>query len=130
MIDELHHMFMKAEAGDTIWGQSVTGNIYGNVKEIIPDAVIRGTKIKIIFSNTVSQPANKKKEMIRLLKKLNAGVKFRNDNTIRIQGLSTKEAIVALPTETNYSAIYIKDEAVVSVLYDWFMQRYEEAQEA
>lgn len=125
MLEYLHSMYTKALPGDIIWGQSVSGNIYGDVNAEIVSAATRGVKFEMIFNSDIDKITNSKKELKELFTILNATIKLKDDNDIRIQGLSTKEVVVAFPTNRRYIAVLIKDEPVVSVLRNWFLSRFQ-----
>lgn len=124
MLEYLHSMYSNALPGEIIWGQSVSGNIYGDANEKIVSAATRGVKFEIIFNSDIPNVTNYKKELINLFTVLNGDVKLKNDNDIRIQGISTKEVVVAFPTNRRYIAILIKDKPVVMVLRNWFLSRF------
>ena len=125
MLVHLHSMYTRAKKDEIIWGQSVSGNIYGDVNGKIATAAARGVKFQMIFNSDISKPANAKEELKELFTVLNAEIRLRKDNDIRIQGLSTKEAVVALPTNSSYVAVLVKDEAVVCALRSWFLSRFD-----
>lgn len=125
MLKHLHSMYTRAKKDEVVWGQSVSGNLYGDVNGKIADAAARGVKFQIIFNSYISKAADLKKELKDLLEILNADVRFGEDNDIRIQGLSNEEVVIALPTNSCYSAVLIKDEAIVCAWRKWFLSRFE-----
>lgn len=126
MLEHLHAMYAEAKAGEIIWGQSVSGNIYGDVSGPIATAAARGVKFQMIFTADIDQPSNRKRDLKQLFTILNGAVVIRKDNDVRIQGLSDREAVIALPGSAKYIAILIKDEAVVRALRFWFLSRFEQ----
>jgi len=126
MLKHLHSMYDKAVSGDIVWGQSVTGGIYGDISGKIVTAAARGVKYEMIFNSDVvkKKHTDLKHELESILKTVNSTVKLRDDNDVRIQGLSDKEVVIALPTTNAYSAVLIKDSAVVRALHFWFNTRY------
>lgn len=125
MLKYLHSMYERAESGEIIWGQSVSGNIYGDVEGKIGLAATRGVKFEMIFNSEVDNKngISLKKNLKKLFEMLNATVCIRNDNNLRIQGLSSKEVVIALPNNNKYYAILIKDSALTKALYYWFQSR-------
>lgn len=125
MLEILYAMYDHATPSDIIWGQSVSGNILGDVTHRIITAAQRGVKFEMIFSQEACKPTSLKKGVVLLFQQLseNATVLIRDDNNIRIQGLSTKELLFALPSDTKYVSIYIKDEAIAKVFRNWFLSR-------
>lgn len=130
MLEYLHLMYSNAMPGDIIWGQSVSGNIYGDVNAEIVSAATRGVKFEMIFNSNINKATDAKKELKDLFTILNADITLRNDNDIRIQGLSTKEVVVAFPTNRRYIAVLIKDNAVVNVFRNWFLARFQSGQKS
>lgn len=126
MLEYLYSMYDIANSGDIIWGQSVSGNIVGDVTNKVVTAAQRGVKFEMIFSEEACKPGSLKKNVVLLFQQLtdNAKVCIRNDNNIRIQGLSTKEVLIALPTNTQYVSVLIKDEAIAKVFRNWFLSRF------
>lgn len=130
MLETLYTMYDKANAGDIIWGQSVSGNILGDVTRRVVVAAQHGVEFEMIFSEDALKDTSLKKEVVLLFQQLNnARVHIRNDNNIRIQGLSTKEILIALPSNTKYVSVLIKDEAIVSVFRNWFSSRFNTQEE-
>jgi len=120
MLSYLHSMYDRAENGDILWGQSVSGHIYGDVNGKIIDAASRGVKFQMIFNqNTIS--INRVIDVFRAIK--GTTIVLRSDNDVRIQGISEKEAVIAISTDKKYSAIVIRDRAIVRVLRAWFEER-------
>lgn len=124
MLKYLHSMYDRAEKDDCIWGQSVSGNIYGDVNGKIVTAAARGVKFKIIFSSDIETKEVPKKELKEVFKTVNAQICLRDDNDIRIQGLSDKEIVLAFPTSDKYISLLIKDKAVIKVWRNWFANRF------
>lgn len=124
MLEHLHAMYAEAKAGEIIWGQNVSGNIYGDVSGPIATAAARGVQFQMIFTADIDEPTNQKRDLKQLFTILNSAVVIRSDNDVRIQGLSDREVVIALPSNSKYIAILIKDEAVVRALRFWFLSRF------
>lgn len=124
MLEHLYSMYEKAQSDEIIWGQSVSGNIYGDVDGKIVQAAARGVKFKMIFSSNVTGNANLKKELEDAIKIVGGEIRNSPDNDIRIQGLSDKEVVIAFRSYSKYMAILIEDTAVVKVFYEWFTNRF------
>lgn len=125
MVSYLHEMFEKASGpNDLIWGQSMTGRHYNNIIPKIADAAERGAKFKIIFNKNTAE-TNEIKDFFATLK--NAEIHFRNDNRIRVMGLSDKEVVIALSDKKNYNAILIRDSEMIKIIRSWFDLRFNES---
>ena len=122
MIKYLAKMYDNSEQGDTIWFQTVgMSNYPGNVQEKILEVAGRGVSFKMIFNK--NNPSLK--EFIQLFDPIkNATYKLAIDNRIRVQGLSTKEVIIAFPTLTRYTAIRFTDKAFIEIIFNWFENRF------
>ena len=128
MLELLKGMYNNAEARETIWGQSVSGHIIGNVTKEVVDAATRGVHFEMIFSEEGCKKTSSKRALVELFTLLpnNASVYAGKDNNLRIQGISTKEVIIAIPDNDKYVALLIKDEAIIKVFRDWFVSRLKE----
>lgn len=109
---------------DLIWGQSVSGRNYTGGMEKIIDAATHKVHFKLIF-NESTRDTN---EIAKVFHSVNtAQVKYRNDVTIRLQGLNCKEVVIAISDNSSYYGIAILSEPIVEHFYLWFMDRFEEA---
>jgi hypothetical protein len=124
MISALYAMYDNAEAGDVIWAQAVSMRNYpGNVREKILTAAGKNVTFKMILNNR-SPAFNEFKTLFDPVKQ--AQVVETGDSQIRVQGLSTKEVIVAFPTMTAYTAIRFTDKAFVAIIKNWFDLRFDQ----
>ena len=124
MFKHLFSMYNKAKKDDVIWGQAVSGNAYGDVAELLLKAVRRGVTFEIIFPDMDNDLKEEMREQMKMFSKNK--VYTRADNDIRIQGLSDKEVVIALPSSNNtYFAVLIKDEPVVRVFRNWLSSRFD-----
>lgn len=123
MLKYIHSMFKNAKSNDVIWGQSVSANSYGDADKEILSAKKRNVKFEMILRSDVVNPMNLKHELKEALDIVNGLVVLRNDSKLRIQGLSTSEVVISIPTESEYRAILIKDEGLAEALRYWFQMR-------
>lgn len=123
MLDYIHSMFKNAKSNDVIWGQSVSGNSYGDADKEILSAKKRNVKFEMILRSDVVNPTNLKHDLKKALDIVNGLVVLRDDSKLRIQGLSTSEVVISIPTELEYRAILIKDEGLAEALRYWFQMR-------
>lgn len=124
MLKYLHTMYDRAEASDTIWGQSISGRNYGSVGDKILNAAARGVHYKMIFNKN----AHTINQVIDLFKTVDtAEVVELENNNVRLQGLSNKEVMIAISTERDYFGVLIKDENIVRLFHDWFEARFNSA---
>src|SRR4051812_8744200 len=109
-------MYGSASSTDEIWGQSVSGRDYSkDVRGILLEAASRGVSFRII-ANT----AAKSSDLASLFAPLkSARLAFSDDNSLRIQGLSDTECVIALPTTNTYVAVLIRDKEVVQIFKYW-----------
>ncbi len=124
MVKHMLIMLDEANAGDTIWGQCVGCSNYTDiVQEKSFDAVSRGAKFKVI----VDKSAGAYEEFTRLLTSVkNTEVIGSDDNVLRIQGLSDREIIMGFRNVNSYVGVSIKNKYFVSILKNWFDNRFEE----
>lgn len=123
MLKYIHSMFKNAKSNDVIWGQSVSGNSYGDVDKEILSAKKRSVTFEMILRSDVVNPTNLKHDLKKALDIVNGLVVLRDDSKLRIQGLSTSEVVISIPTESEYRAILIKDEGLAEALRYWFQMR-------
>lgn len=134
MLEAIRTMYKNANAGEIIWGQSVSGNIIGNVTTEVINAAKNGVKFEMIFSRETcdKEEINLKKDFLKLLQLLKvnklANIYTRRDNNVRIQGISTKKVIIAIPDTDKYVAVLIEDEATVQIFRNWFLSRIKGAE--
>ena len=122
MLKYLLGMYGRALPTDEIWGQSVSGRDYSkDVRDIILEAASRGVSFRIIANSTMSKPS----DLSALFAPLkSAHLAFSDDNTLRIQGLSDTECVIALPSADAYVAALIRDKEVVRIFKRWFDDRF------
>ena len=118
MIESLLRQYDLAVSGDDIWAHAVgLQNFPGKVSEKILSAAGRGVSFRyLILANHPAQS-----EFLAIFKPIrNAHVRASADNALRVQGLSTKEVVIAFPTLTTYTAIRFTDPTFVAVIKAWF----------
>lgn len=122
MLKHLLDMYKRASSPDEIWGQSVSGRDYSkNVRDTLLDAASRGVSFRIIVSGEKSTSEG----LVGLFKPLkSAQLALGGDNNLRIQGLSEKECVIALPNANVYVAVLFRDEVVVKIFKSWFDERF------
>lgn len=124
MLKHLLGMYGRASETDEIWGQSVSGRDYSNkVRDIVLEAASRGVSFRII-ANSATSTSSDLNLLFQPLK--TAKLVFANDNNLRIQGLSDKECVVALPSTSAYVAVLFRDKEVVNIFKNWFDNRFKE----
>ena len=124
MLEYLLAMYEKASKGDIIWGQCVGCRSYtGKVKSTILEAAGRGVQYKIIVNSFAPTLADFR-ALYDPLKDIEL-VEGHN-NTIRVQGLSEREIVLAFPGVDTYTGILIKDPHFVKIVKKWFDKRFEE----
>lgn len=122
MIESLLRQYDLAVSGDDIWAHAVgLQNFPGQVSEKILSAAGRGVSFRyLILANHPAQA-----EFLAIFKPIrNASIRASGDNALRVQGLSTKEVVVAFPTLTTYTAIRFTDPNFVAVIRNWFDTRW------
>lgn len=122
MLKHLLGMYDRATSTDEIWGQTVSGRDYSEeVRDVVLDAAGRGVSFKIIASSSASGSS----DLPRLFAPLrSARITYGSNNSLRIQGLSDLECVVALPSTTSYTAVLIRDKEVVRIFRAWFDERF------
>ena len=122
MIEYFVEMYEKAMQGDVIWAQGTSHTAYPkNLKEHMLRMADHGVRFEVIV-NAHSPTANEFKDLLRSIS--TARFVERTDNVIRIQGLSDKEVIIPLPTTESYAAVVIRDTYLVTILRNWFINRF------
>lgn len=125
MIQYFDVMFDMAKSGDDFWAQGVghtsySPNFIGRIGELID----KGVNFKFII-NGKSQHA--KDFLYELDKVPKLERKVAPQNTLRLFGLSNKEVIISLPYPLPpYEALVIKDKDLVTILRNWFYNRFQE----
>lgn len=124
MIEALYDMYDKSLPGDIIWAQMVGMQNYpGDLHEKVINAASKGVSWKFIMNK--DSPALQ--QMINIFEPIkSAKYVVSNTNRLRVQGLSSKEIIIAFPTLTAYTAIRFTDAAFIEIIRNWFDQRFEE----
>jgi len=121
-VDYFVEMYDKATKGDTIWAQGIGHTAYPkNLKQHLSRLASKGVTLEVIV-NSHSSTASEFKDLLSSIS--TARFVERADNAIRVQGLSEKEAIIALPTPKSYTSIVVRDHYLVAVLRDWFVARF------
>ena len=123
MLSYILGMYDRADEGDTIWGQCVGCSSYSkDVRSKVLEAAGRNVSFRII----VNKYAPTIEDLTKLYDPLRgAKVVVGTDNSLRIQGLSNREVVIALPGLDSYTAILIKDPHFLSVFKGWFDSRFE-----
>ena len=114
MTESLLKQYESAAAGDDIWAHTVgLQNFPGQVSEAILSAAGRGVTFRYLI--LAGHPAQG--EFLAIFRPIReARVRSAMDNSLRVQGLSSKEVVIAFPTLTTYTAIRFTDAAFVSVI--------------
>lgn len=123
MIKGLYTMYERVHQNDLIWFQTVGMSSYpGDIEKVILRAASQGTRFRMIL--------NKNAPALDEFKKIFSAINTAEmveaiDNNIRIQGLSDKEVIIAFPSLSAYLAIRFTDKNFVTIIKNWFDDRYE-----
>lgn len=122
MISALLAQYDASRDGEEIWAQGVgMANYPGEVSQKILTAAGKGVSFRMIAN--VNSPALD--EFVKLFEPIKkADIRRSNSNALRVQGLGTREVIVAFPTLTTYTAIKFTDRHFVSVVKEWFDRRF------
>lgn len=122
MIEYFVEMYSKAMRGDVLWAQGVGHTAYPkNLKEHLLRMANRGVEFEVII-NAHSTTADQFKDLLRSIS--TARFVERTDNVTRVQGLSDKEVLIGLPTTESYAAVVIRDTPLVTILRNWFNNRF------
>ena len=121
----LRDMYNAATAGDTLWGQCVGCRAYpDDVTQLVMEAAQRGVRFRFIINTSATTAA----ELRRFFGQLRAAeTRERSDNVLRIQGLSKKQVVIALPGMDSYTAIRVRNRHFVELFYEYFQGRWESA---
>lgn len=124
MVEQLFGMYERAKDGDTIWAQTVSMRNYkGDVRGVVLGAAGRGIKFRMILNRSASGA----EEFATLFGQIrSAELALADDNKVRIQGLSEREVIIAIPSLTGYIALRISDSDVVRIFKSWFDDRFDQ----
>ncbi|MCJ7567337.1 MAG: hypothetical protein MUO58_07340 [Anaerolineales bacterium] len=123
MLTYLLGMYDRAVKGDTIWGQCVGCSSYSKVvRSKVHEAAGQGANYRMI----VNKYAPTVEELRKLYDPLSgAEVAVGEDNSLRIQGLSNKEVVMAFPGIDSYTAVLIRDPHFISIIKNWFDIRFD-----
>lgn len=114
--------YRRAKPGDVIWGQCIGCDDYTpEVGQLIIDAAAKGVKHQLI-ANRYAPTLSAFQELFAPLR--TAEVVVADDNSIRLQGLSSSEVIISIPELTQYTALAIRDPQLVGVIREWFDRRF------
>jgi hypothetical protein len=121
MLKHLLGMYERASSGDEIWGQCVSCNDYSQgVRDKVLEAAGRGISYRIIANRSTSSA-----DFLALFNPLKSTqVVLADDNTFRIQGLSERECVIALPSASFYAAVVFRDPEIVKIFRRWFGERF------
>jgi hypothetical protein len=119
-------MYDEAEEGDVIWAQCVRCTDFTPaVRKQILKAAGKGVRFRMII-NKYSPALNNFRALFEPLHsaELIAGV----DNAISLQGLSSREIVIALPGMESYTAVLIRNTYFVDIIRTWFDGRFRKQQ--
>ena len=123
MLKYLLEMYDRAAEDDVIWGQCVgCSNYTKEVRNCVSSAASRGIRFKIIL-NELSNSSKELEQLYTPYKK--AEIVYRPDNSLRIQGLTDSEIVLAFPALESYIGLVIKDNELVSIFSNWFQNRFD-----
>jgi hypothetical protein len=124
MLKALRDQYAAADSGDVIWGQCIGCRGYSDdVREVVLRAASREVRFQIILNKS----APTKDDLRSVFAPLRgAEMKESDSNPIRIQGLSTKEVIVAFPSVNSYTSIRIREPYFLKLVRADFDKRWAE----
>ena len=114
MLKYLLTMYDRAKKGDTIWGQCVGCSNYSSiVRSKILEAAGKGVGYKMI-ANDFAPALDEFRALYEPIN--NAQLAYGTDNSLRIQGLSLQEVVIAFPGVDSYTAVLFKDPIFIKIM--------------